>query len=85
MTWPGPSLAVKVLRKNDSPPSIRLRPLNMPPEAPVARVTFCWATMAPGSALMASPWVQVCDESGVGGVGMDGCLHGVDSLPGAGG
>ena len=48
--------AVNVLMKNDSPPIIRLSPPNSPP--PPMRVFIsmpCWATIAPGSALMDSP------------------------------
>ena len=56
LTIPPPRSAVKVLMKKDSPPSIRRIPRNSPPPAePVFISTPCWATIAPGSALMLSP------------------------------
>ena len=56
LTHPPPRCAVKVLRKNDSPPSILLRPPKMLPEPmPVVMSTPSWATIAPGSALTTSP------------------------------
>ena len=57
LTQPPAAPAVKVLRKNDSPPkAIFLRDLNRPP--PLLRVCISTppiATMAPGSTLTDSP------------------------------